>query len=130
MPAPSRRNKGESLAVKIGDHTAAKAVTHDGDRMVAARTRQDKRWEEAAASLERPRSDLAERAAQARTDAERSPYLGRYPTAVREGRAKPAIVVLDHEAHPRYLGECLRCRGEMWVHSPKPRVPICAGCRS
>ena len=44
-------------------------------------------------------------------------------------RAKPPIVVLAPSTHPRYfLGACLRCDVEMWVHSPKPRVPICKRC--
>ena len=51
MPAPSRRNVGASLAHKITAHTAARGVAGDGSRMVAARTRQNKRWESAAARL-------------------------------------------------------------------------------
>lgn len=128
MPAPNRRNRGASLAEKIGNHTAAKGVAHDGDRMVAARTRQDKRWEEAASALG---STLAERADQARADYERAKQFEHYDTDVRQGRAKPPTVVLTPRAEPRYFfGHCLRCDCEVWHHKPKPRVPICAGCRS
>jgi hypothetical protein len=84
-------------------------------------------WEEAEARL-RPVSDLERRAAQARTEYERAGQFHRYETDVRTGKAKPPVVVLAPQAPPRYyLGACLRCSREMWMHSPKHRVPICGG---
>lgn len=129
MPAPNRRNKGASLADRIADHAAARGVTDVGDRFIATRTRQDKRWEEAAARLSRGSSDLEQRAEQARTDYTRAKRFEHFEADVRAGRAKPPIVVLIPNAPPRYyLGECLDCSVELWVHKPKPRVPICRGC--
>jgi hypothetical protein len=67
MPSPNRRNKGEVLAHQISDHSAARGVADDRDRLAATRARQDKKW----ASLS---SVLDQRAEQ--------------------GRAKPPIVAL------------------------------------
>lgn len=136
MPAPNRRNRGASLAEKIGDHTAAKGVAHDGDRMVAARTRQDKRWEEAVARLSPAArvaaggSDLERRAAQVRVDAERARNLGLFAEAVSEGRAKPPIVVLTPHVAPRYFLACIDCDRDMQPSRPEPRVPLCRTCRA
>jgi hypothetical protein len=69
-------------------------------------------------------SDLEARAAQVRTDAERASQFRRYEGDVRVGRAKPPAIKT-----PRYLlGCCLRCGIEIWVTSPRPRVPVCKGC--
>lgn len=75
-------------------------------------------------------STLEQRAEQARTDYERAGHLNHYATAVRERRAKPPIVVLTPESPPRYfLGLCLRCDRDIWVHRARPRVPVCDSCR-
>lgn len=131
MPAPSRRNVGASLAQRIGDHSSARGAADDRDRLVATRARQDKKWEENAARLdEAAGATLERRAAQACADYERAAHLSRYSEAVHEGRAKPPTFVRRPAFEPGYfLGPCLRCSREMWVHSPKPRVPICKRCR-
>lgn len=122
MPAPNRRNKGEALAHQISDHSAARGVADDRDRLVATRARQDKKWAEAVSTLE-------QRADQVRHDYERGRQFGRFDNDVRKGRAKPPVIVLTPAAHPRYwLGLCLDCNRELWVHSPKPRVPLCTRC--
>ncbi|WP_166389601.1 hypothetical protein [Nocardioides ochotonae] len=130
MPAPNRRNKGEALAHQIKAHAAAKSMG-DRDSLVASRTRHAKKFEEAQARLSRAGgSTLEQRASQAHADYERGLNLDRFSRSVREGRAKPPVVVLAPETSPRYfLGECLRCSREMRVHSAKPRVPIHPECR-
>ena len=76
-------------------------------------------------------SDLAERAPKLRLDDERGRHMYRYATDVRRGRAKPPIVVLEPEAPARFwLGHCLRCDRELWVHNARLRVPVCTGCRA
>lgn len=60
MPAPNRRNKGEALAHRIKSHVAAK-VMDDRDSLVASRTRQAKKWDEAAARLSPAARSLAEK---------------------------------------------------------------------
>mgnify|MGYP000876446279 CR=1 FL=1 len=61
MPAPNRRNKGESLANYVTNHDAARAVAYDRDRLIAQRVRQGKRWEEAAARLSPAARSVADR---------------------------------------------------------------------
>jgi len=123
MPAPHRRNKGDSLAQHIDTNSGARKVANDRDNLVASRTRKDAKWEAAASSLE-------QRAAQARTDYERGVNLSRFDRAVREGRAKPPIVVLTRARPARYwLGHCLDCSHEMWQYTSRARVPLCRSCR-
>lgn len=129
MPAPHRRSRGESLAKKIEAHAAPRSIDDRRDRLISQRSRIDAKWEEAAARLS-PRSDLEQRATQARTDDERARHLSGYSTAVRRGQAKPPVVVLTPAVTPRYfLGLCLDCSREMWVFRSKPRVPVCPSCR-
>ncbi|MBD8870927.1 hypothetical protein [Nocardioides donggukensis] len=132
MPAPHRRNHGETLAKKI-DNNASNRGLDDRDNLVASRTRHAKKWEETASTLDRATravSDLEQRAKQTRTDFERAGHLSRFSNDVRQHRARLPIVVLRPESPARYwLGYCLRCDLEMWVHRPKPRVPICGRCR-
>lgn len=52
MPAPHRRSHGPSLAWKIGDNTAARALD-DRSNVLASRTRHAKKWEQVAADLNR-----------------------------------------------------------------------------
>ena len=61
MPAPNRRNKGESLAHHISDHTAARGVADDRDRFKAQMVRKDTHWEEAAARLSPASRQVAEK---------------------------------------------------------------------
>ncbi|MBD3926480.1 hypothetical protein IEZ26_17785 [Nocardioides cavernae] len=123
-PAPHRRNKGESLAHHLDTNSGARKVGNDRENLVAARIRKDAKWEEAASSLE-------QRAAEVRRDHERGKQYERYDTAVRQGKAKPPVVVLAPGLAPRYwLGHCLDCGHDLWVRNPRPRVPICEGCRS
>lgn len=76
-------------------------------------------------------STLGERADQTRREYERAKQLRRYETDVRRGKAKPPVIVLTKGQEPRYfLGLCLGCSVELWVHSAKPRVPLCPSCRS
>lgn len=51
MPAPHRRNKGESLAQKVSAAGRVEALPDRRDRQAAHRTRHAGRWEDAAASL-------------------------------------------------------------------------------
>lgn len=126
MPAPHRRNKGESLAQHIatGTHAAPRHVEDRRDRLKGQQVRDAKKWEAAA-------SDLEQRAAEVRRDYERGVALSRFDRAVREGRAKPPVIVLTPGLPARYyLGACLDCSRELWEHSPRPRVPICRQCRA
>lgn len=126
MPAPHRRNKGDSLARHIDTNAGARKIASDRDNLVAQRQRTDRKWEAAAARL----SPLEQRAAQTRIDFERGVNLDRFDRAVKSGKAKPPVVVLTPGLRPRFfLGYCVRCDFEMWVHSPRPRVPICRRCR-
>lgn len=79
-------------------------------------------------------SDLERRAAQVRADDERARRLRIYENDVRRRRAKPPTQVgarLDRvlqTAPPRrFLGICLGCGREVWVHDAKPRKPFCPG---
>lgn len=127
MPAPHRRNKGDSLAQHIDTNSGARRIANDRDNLVAGRTRKDARWKAAASSLE-------QRAAQARTDYERGTNLYRFDRAVREGRAVAPSITTTRTTGQRlraryWLGYCIDCSYEMWTHSPRPRVPLCNHCR-
>lgn len=60
MPVPNRRNVGASLHHQTSDHSAARGVADDRDRLKAQMVRQDKRWEEAAARLSPAARQMAE----------------------------------------------------------------------
>ena len=130
MPAPHRRAIGESLAKKIGSKTASRALD-DRDNLVSARTRHAKKFEEVSEALERATgSDLERKADEVRRDFERSGHLTRFSEDVREGKAKPPVIVLTPQQPARYFfGQCLDCSVELWAHKPKPRVPLCEWCK-
>ena len=130
MPAPHRRSHGPSLATKIDAKTSSRALD-DRSKVLAARTRHAKKFEEVSAALEAATGSALERkAAETRRDYERGRQFQHFDNDVKRGRAKPPIVVLTPDAAPRYwLGHCLDCSVELWVHRPKPRVPLCTRCR-
>lgn len=127
MPTPGLRNKGQSLAEKVGETGHFAPLSDRHDHIHAARSRRDTQWEAAASALE-------VRAARARIDLGRAAQLQRYAERVRTGKAHPPPTESPAPVRPEplpsyWLGFCLRCRVSIWVHSAKPRVPICAGCR-
>lgn len=132
MPAPHRRNKGDSLARHIDTNAGARKIANDRDNLVAQRTRKDAKWEEAASNLERATgSTLEQRAAQTLSDFERGLNLDRFDRAVKKGKAKPPppLAKVNPRVPRYYLGACLDCDLEMWEHRPRPRVPLCRTCR-
>ena len=128
-PAPSRRNVGASLAKQVTTARHTDNIGDARDRHVASRARHAEKWD-------RISSDLEQRAAQARVDAERAHRYVIYDDDVKQGRATPPVPLLPLASivtpgQPRYwLGYCLRCEVEMWVHRPRPMVPVCTRCKA
>lgn len=130
MPAPHRRNVGASLHEQISDHAAPRSIDSRRDRLVSARTRHAKKFEEVSEALERATgSDLEQRAEQARADYARARQLEHFESDVRRGRAKAPVVVLAPRAEPRYFLDCIDCEWTIWLHRPEPRVPLCPRCK-
>lgn len=133
MPAPHRRNKGESLAHQIKAKAGSKAVSDDRDNLVATRVRKDAKWQEAAAVLSPAMQRVAKevkRAPKPPPKAEHRPRGHEKRMRSRRERAKPPVIVLTGGENPRYfLGECLGCNASLWVHNAKLRVPLCPSCR-
>jgi hypothetical protein len=38
-------------------------------------------------------------------------------------------VTLTPTVEPRYSIDCIDCEWTIWLHSPKPRVPLCERCK-
>lgn len=127
MPAPSMRNKGESLAQKVKGTPHTNHLADRRDRLHATAARRAGTWEATASTLE-------DRAARARVDLDRAVQLQRYAKSVRTGEASPpppgaVAVVARPMALPSYwLGYCQRCEAGMWTFTATPRVPICEEC--
>lgn len=129
MPSPHTRAGGESLAKRI---TATRSMTGRAipdarDHYRANQARVARNWESAA-------SDLAARGNRVRVDSERAHHLQLYADDVRQGLAIPWPSTTQKPtapaAEPRYwLGACLGCERDVWVHTQRPRVPLCERCR-
>ena len=128
MPSPGLRNRGQSLVDEVANKGRIDHISDTRTRLVAHRARQASGWEAAAGTLDA-------RTLPVREGHERGHHLRHHADVVRQGRATPGRAATPLapllSAEPRYwLGACVGCERDLWVHTLRPRVPLCERCRS